>query len=444
MMRRIKSLSFVLAPLAALAVVFSMLAAALPATPALAEAELVELWHKAYDSGYADWASDVAVDSEDNIIVTGYTTNEDGNTDYYTIKYDQDGNEIWSQSYDGGNGDIAHAVAIDAEDNIIVTGSSHNATGNEMDNYYTIKYDRDGNEIWNQSYADGKTDWAWSVAVDSQDNIVVTGDSRGGLGCDYCTIKYDKNGNEIWSQTYMSAVVTEAFGVAVDSEDNVIVTGQSGFPLGYWHTIKYSGADGTQIWLVTYGGGGDNEGHRVALDSEGNVIITGTRQHPPYSPYSQVWDYHTIKYDNNGKEIWSKTYQNGYANWPMGLAVDSEDNVIVTGFSSNGSTHNYYTVIYDRDGNEIGNATYDNGYGDEALGVAVDSKDNIIVTGYSTSENGNSDYYTIKYETVTAPATALAGGGSGISGGAIAGIVVGASIAGGLVSYLITRRRLAG
>ncbi len=191
--------------------------------------------------------------------------------------------------------------------------------------------------------------------------------------------------------------------------------------------------------MVTYGGGGDNEGHRVAIDSEGNLLVTGTRQHPPYSAYSNVWDYHTIKYDSNGKIIWSRTYQNGYANWPMGLAVDSRDNVIVTGWSSNGTTDSYYTVGYDTDGNEIGNATYDNGYGDEAFGVAVDSQDNIIVTGCSKNENGNTDYYTIKYKAVV-PST----DGGGLSGGAIAGIVVGAFVAGGLVSYFITRRRLAG
>jgi uncharacterized delta-60 repeat protein len=435
MMRKIE---FVLAPLAALALVLS-LAAALPATPALAagEVELVELWHKAYDGGYGDEASDVAVDSEDNIIVTGYTTNEAGNTSYYTIKYDKDGNEIWSKSYDGGNDDEAYGVAVDSEDNIIVTGFSRNATGNGKDNYYTIKYDKDGNEIWNKSYADGQTDQAMAVAVDSQDNIIVTGCSRN-LGVHYLTIKYDKDGNEIWNQTYHDCPISEAFGVAVDSEDNVIVTGQSCFPNGDWHTIKYNGTDGSQIWLVTWGGGGDNEGHRVALDSEGNIIVTGTRQHPPYGPYSDVWDYHTIKYDPNGKEIWGRTYWNGYANWPMGLAVDSADNVIVTGYSSDGSTEsNYYTIIYDKDGNEIASATYDSGFDDEAMGVAVDSEGNIIVTGYSTNENGNKDYYTIKYETVPA-------GCGGLCGGAIAGIAVGAFVAGGLISYFVVRRRAAG
>ena len=145
MMTNIKSMSFVLAPLLALALVLSLVAA-LPATPALAagEVELVEVWHKAYDSGYGDWASDVAVDSEDNVIVTGYTANQTGDTDYYTIKYDEDGNEIWSKSYDSGSNDEAHAVAVDSEDNVIVTGfCDHNLTAY----YYTIKYDQDGNEI---------------------------------------------------------------------------------------------------------------------------------------------------------------------------------------------------------------------------------------------------------------------------------------------------------
>jgi uncharacterized delta-60 repeat protein len=414
-----------------------LIAVALPATPALAagEVELVELWHKAYDSGYGDCASDVAVDSEDNVIVTGYTTNEAGNTDYYTIKYDKDGNEIWSKSYDGGYNDEARGVAVDSEDNIIVTGFSHNATGNEKDDYYTIKYDQDGNEIWNKSYADGKTDVAMDVAVDSQDNIIVTGCSRQDPAVDYLTIKYDQNGTEIWNETYHYCAIAEAFGLAVDSEDNVIVTGQSCFPTGYWHTIKYNGTDGSQIWLVTYGGGGDNEGHCVALDSEGNIIVTGTSQ--PYFTYANFWDYHTIKYDHNGKEIWSKTYENGYANWPMGVAADSADNVIVTGYSSDGSTDsNYYTIIYDKDGNEIASATYDSGYDDEALGVAVDSEDNMIVTG-SSSDGSTYNYYTIKYRTVPA-------GCGGLCGGAIAGIAVGAFVAGGVISYFIIRRRPAG
>jgi uncharacterized delta-60 repeat protein len=328
-------------------------------------------------------------------------------------------------------------VAVDSNDNVIVTGFSHNATGNEKDDYYTIKYDQDGNEIWNKSYADGKTDVAMDVAVDSQDNIIVTGCSRQDPAVDYLTIKYDQNGTEIWNETYHDCAIAEAFGVAVDSDDNVIVTGQSCFPTGYWHTIKYNGTDGSQIWLVTWGGGGDNEGHRVALDSEGNIIVTGTSQ--PYFTYANFWDYHTIKYDHNGKEIWSKTYENGYANWPMGLAVDSEDNVIVTGFSSDGSTDNYYTIIYDKDGNEIGSVTYDNDYDDEAMAVAVDSEDNMIVTG-SSSDGSTYNYYTIKYETVPVPAA----GGGGLCGAAIAGIGIGAFVAGGLISYFIIRRRPAG
>ena len=173
-MRKVKLTSSLLSPLLAFALALSLLAVALPSAPALAECEveLVELWHKTYDSGYDDWAQGVAVDSGDNVIVTGYTTNDDKNTDYYTIKYDKDGNEIWSKSYDGGKDDQTRGVAVDSEDNIIVTGCSFDGS---TDVYCTIKYDTDGNEIWNKTWDDGNTDQAEAVAVDSQDNIIVTG-----------------------------------------------------------------------------------------------------------------------------------------------------------------------------------------------------------------------------------------------------------------------------
>jgi hypothetical protein len=71
--------------------------------------------------------------------------------------------------------------------------------------------------------------------------------------------------------------------------------------------------------------------------------------------------------------------------------------------------------------------------------VAVDSEDNIIVTGISQpyfTYAGFWDYHTINYKTVPA--------GGGLCGAAIAGIAVGALVAGGLISYFITRRMLAG
>lgn len=70
-------------------------------------------------------ANGVAVDSQDNIIVTGEVY--DYSKDKWIIrteKYDgSDGHLIWSKDFDKYNFNIGKDVAVDSNDNIIVAGS---------------------------------------------------------------------------------------------------------------------------------------------------------------------------------------------------------------------------------------------------------------------------------------------------------------------------------
>ncbi|HQC60319.1 MAG TPA: SBBP repeat-containing protein [Bacteroidales bacterium] len=182
------------------------------------------------------------MDSYDNIIVTGRANNN-----YYTIKYDSNGNFVWAREYDGGSYDYGQGVAVDSKNNIIVTGKT-DVPPNKGYNYYTIKYDSNGNEIWNARYNGGSTNRARGIAVDSYDNVYVTGFSRLlGIGNIY-TIKYDSSGKIIWER---SKIMNHRFeidhenemnGIAVDSLNNILVTGSiyNGTNWDYY-TVKYEG-----------------------------------------------------------------------------------------------------------------------------------------------------------------------------------------------------------
>jgi len=313
-----------------------------------------------------------------------------GDRDYYTVAYDSNGTEFWNATYDGGGfADTAFSVAVDSKNNIIVTGISDLGGNGE---YYTIKYDSSGSELWNVSYDGGSDDGAWSVAVDSKDNIIVTGYSSTGAGnLNYYTIKYDSSGYELWNVSYDGGSDDGAFSVAVDSKDNIIVTGLSDLGEDFdYYTIKYDSSS-SELWNATYDGGSDDAASAVTVDSKDNIIITGR------SDLGGYWDYYTIKYDSNGFELWNATYDGGSDDEAWSVAVDSKDNIIVTG-DSYLREMNYYTIKYDSSGSELWNVSYDGGSDDEAWSVAVDSKDNIIVTGSSSSGSlGTEDYYTIKY-----------------------------------------------
>ena len=363
-------------------------------------------WIARYDGPVngSDIAYALAVDDSGNVYVTGVSGTA---FDYATIKYGPNGNELWVARYNGSGNyfDIAYALAVDDSGNVYVTGQSRDS--DTYDDYATIKYDRNGNELWVARYNGPGTgdvgDTAYALAVDDLGNVYVTGVS--GTAFDYATIKYDPNGNELWVARYNGPgdFVDTAEALAVDDLGNVYVTGQSRGSGGAesdndYATIKYS-PDGNELWVARYNGTGNNVDMAEALivDDLGNVYVTGQS-----TGSGTEYDYATIKYDTNGNELWVARYNGPWnaGDYAYALAVDDLGDVYVTGFSNgSGTAGDYATIKYDSDGNELWVARY-NGPGntsDIADALAVDDFGNVYVTGYSYGSDTRNDYTTIKY-----------------------------------------------
>ncbi len=303
----------------------------------------------------------------------------------FGVVYSSNFNLVWWIDYNGGGDDWAYGIATDSLDNVIVTGVSYDPV-TYRGNYQTIKYDSNGNELWGKSYNSGGNDTAWGIATDSQSNIIVTGQS----GSKYYTIKYDPNGNELWANGGITGPFGTAYDVVTDVQDNIIVAGTSG---GKYYIIKY-GPSGNKIWEKSYNAGGFDTAYAITTDKQNNIIVTGTSSKGGFTR-----NYHTVKFDLNGNFLWSKEY--GGAGWDeaWGVSTDSENNIIVTGRAQTNVpidySFRYHTIKYDPNGNElwIGGVTGPVGV---AWSLTTDSKDNIIVAaGYVN--NGKRNYYTIAY-----------------------------------------------
>lgn len=374
-----------------------------------ANAQPIEQWVARYDGpafGFDD-ARALAVDAAGNVYVTGQSAGSGTSHDYATIKYDANGNELWVARYDGSahGHDGAYALTVDAAGNVYVTGGSEGS--GPYSDYATVKYDANGNELWVARY-DGPahgSDYAVAMAVDAEGNVYVTGASDSTISnADYATVKYDADGNELWVARYDGPAQTldEARALAVDAAGNVYVTGASvasGSSRDYT-TIKYN-ADGNELWVARYDGPAHDtdEARALAVDAAGNVYVTG-------SSYGSgtFEDYAIVKYDTNGNELWVVRYDGPahYSDAAQALAVDAAGSVYVTGHSTgSGTSVDYATVKYDADGNEIWLARYDSPAhgGDGAFALAVEAAGNVYVTGNSAGSGvDNPDYATVKYD----------------------------------------------
>ncbi len=154
-----------------------------------------ELWVARYNGPGDDFdrAYALSVDPSGNVYITGQSYGSGTHYDYATIKYDANGNELWVARYNGpgGGADKSYELSVDTSGNIYVSGeSAGSGTGTD---YATVKYNSDGDELWVARYngPGSSTDRARALSVDTSGNVYVAGDSVGiGTSYDYATIKY--------------------------------------------------------------------------------------------------------------------------------------------------------------------------------------------------------------------------------------------------------------
>jgi uncharacterized delta-60 repeat protein len=358
----------------------------------------IKEWDKKFNgpSNNNDYASGITVDTGGNVYVIGTISSGSNSTyDFATVKYNSSGDELWSAIFSGdGNGfDKPMAVIADGSGNVYVTGISARISGST--DFVTIKYDSAGEELWKSFYngPGNSTDEAHAIALDGQNNVYVTGRSRSGTftsSTDFATIKYNSSGQEQWVARYngTSDDFDAAYSVTVDGSGNVYVTGISTGTGHDYATVKYNSA-GTEQWAKRYNGPGNSDDRpvKVLLDGQGNIYVTGQSRQTS-SLNSE--DYATIKYNSSGDELWVRRFDGDASSVDVALdmVIDDANNIYVTGYSETGSgavTKDIYTIKYRSDGSVDWSVFYDNSEntGDEPVGIGLDNSGGVYVAGSS-------------------------------------------------------------
>ena len=351
----------------------------------------------------SDQAKALVLDADGNVIVTGQSSGLSTRTDFATIKYSGQGVPLWTNRYRApSDSAIATAVAVDTNGDVLVTGYTY-ASG-----LATIKYSRLGVPLWTNRYLGpvNLNHYAGSIALDGSGKAFVSGFSTGsGTGDDFVTLAYSSAGVPLWTNRYNGpdSGDDQANGLALDSNGNVFVTGGAvAGGLTEFATIKYSNA-GVPVWTnryrstgtSTYGGASG-----VAVDGSGNVFVAGSAIGS--GTYN---DFVTIKYSNAGVPLWTNRYAGVYDDAVNALALDRNGNVFVTGYRTDAYTLRFdcTTVAYSSSGATLWTDVYNGPGNDDDSGnaIATDGSGNVFVTGYAKGTNGYADIVTLKYSTTS-------------------------------------------
>jgi hypothetical protein len=280
------------------------------------------LWARSFGSNTPDnpgWEAGhgIALDRSGNVIVAGNflgTVNfgggpltSAGGQDIFVLKLSPTGGYVWAKRAGSSNSDSATGVAVDASNNIFVTGFFYGSAdfgGGSVASHggqdaFLVKYDANGNYQWENNFGGYYYNAGQSVAVDSHGNPVVTGwyeytaDFGGGPVTsagekDIFIAKYSATGGYLWSHTPGSSMISESgYGVTCDQNDNAILTGCFANTVDFGSgpmtsngsfdafVAKYS-SSGVNTWSQHFGSSTDQErGTAIASDASGNVIAVG-------------------------------------------------------------------------------------------------------------------------------------------------------------------------
>ena len=267
----------------------------------------------------------------------------------------------WNTFLGGTNVDCSNDIAVDSSGNIYVIGSSNGTWGNPIRAYsggtdaFVAKLDSSGMIQWNTFLGGTGNNEGYGIAIDSSDSIYVVGISNVTWGSpiraysgnyDAFVAKLDSSGMLAWNTLLGSSSVEYGRSIAVDSSGNVYITGLSGDTWGS-PIRRYSGGSdafvtklnnsGILEWNTFLGGSDSDGGYGIALDSNTNIYVTGYSTGtwgPPVWTNSGNCDAFVTKINNNGTLNWNTFLGGSDSDIGYRIAVDSNDNIYVRGESS--------------------------------------------------------------------------------------------------------------
>ena len=118
-----------------------------------------------------------------DIVISGQTSSFGaGNTDVFVLYYSAAGSLIWNTTWGAPTIDRGYDNAIDSMNNIYVAGWTYYpddlmaGAGIYNINFVLIKFDSNGNTIWSRIWGRENMDYGIGVDIDSEDNIYLVGD----------------------------------------------------------------------------------------------------------------------------------------------------------------------------------------------------------------------------------------------------------------------------
>lgn len=210
-------------------------------------------WEKTYGGNFSDQLKSILL-LDDGYLIGGTSnstlsydrqTENFGLGDFWILKLDEKGKEVWQKSY-GGEGDESLAGMIKSKNGFLIAGSSSSETGHTEGgkttsngngtDFWILEIDKIGNPLWDATYDIGKWDILVSLNRTENDEYLLGGyassetlgrktDAKGIN--DFVAIKINARGELLWQKTVGGTGSDQLKGLVQMRDGGYLLAGNS-------------------------------------------------------------------------------------------------------------------------------------------------------------------------------------------------------------------------
>ena len=356
-------------------------------------------WSQQIGTPGADTGFALAVDPDGNVYLAGNTSTSESRdeSDLFLAKYAASGFQNWIQQPGFGRSVTAAVLQLKKSGQLRLSGYSQEDDSSAV---ILASYDLSGKKIFSKTItltgrASGK-----GMAMDPEGNIYIPAEVPFNL------MKIRKTGEQIWSNELSSGLRLQALAADTEFslyltgsieqslDGNKSKGGADIFLLKMYQM-------GPKRWSRTFGTPLDESGTALALQSDKAIAIVGyvTQVENGSEDKREYHDAFVIKYDSEGKQQWSyvikgtKTEQSTVALWtPQG-------NLLVGGYTessletqSHSGKEDAFLAKLDSGGELLWLRQFGTKENERPLGIALGTEGQIYVTGFTEAQMDGAKY----------------------------------------------------
>lgn len=401
-------------------------------------------WQKSFGGSKDDIAYSIQQTTDSGFVVAGKTKSSNGavsenhgDYDFWIIKMDQNSSIIWQKSFGGSGADIANSVQQTKDGGFIVAGSTNSTDGDISESFgsidfWILKLSAEGSVIWEKSLGGTGSDDARSIQQTTDDGYIVAGSSsilNQNRGYEdenqYRIAKLSSTGEIVWDKLLGGSSRDVANCIQQTNDGGYIVAGSSMSFNGDvvstnhgsfdWWIVKLN-STGDIVWEKAYGGTKSDIAKSIQQTKDGGFIVAGSSFSTDGDLMENfgVSDYWVVKLDNEGRIMWQNSLGDIDHDGANSIKQTKDGGYIIAGAFSHpdgiingqGYKMDFWIIKID----SMGSVTRSKYLGGESTDIPYSICQTFdggyVAAGYSrsntgdvTENQGNSDYWIVKFTT---------------------------------------------